>query len=113
MKQLKALAQKMDTAQELIKSRIFKKYPVIQDIRIYNATNIALESEHFNIDLYEGRSYTEQNVRMSCKMEMSEIPTEAQAVASVKAMKLERKKFMTAMNYVIDKVLNDCIKDEV
>ena len=112
MKQLKALAQKTETAQQIIKDKIYKGYPVIENISIYGANNIRIESEHFNIDLYEGRTYTETSIRMSCKMEATQIPTEEEAIAQIKTLKLERTKFIKAFIHVRDKVLNDCIETE-
>ena len=108
MKQLKALAQRTKTAQQIIKDKIYKRYPVIENIVIYKDNNIMLESAHFNIDLYEGRTYTETNIRMSCKMEATQIPTEEEAIAQIKTLKLERTKFIKAFIHVRDKVLNDC-----
>lgn len=119
MKQLVILNEKTETAKANIVAKIEKKYPSLTDITIYGHRNIQISSEHFSIDMYADNTprdrtredytptYTEDKIRMNCKMTMEEIPTEAQAVAQVKAMHQERKHFIKAMEWVRDTILND------
>ena len=107
MKQLRILAEKIEQTQEIIKSRIHKKFPVITSISIYRDNNIQIQSEHFSIDMYEGREYTADDIRMNCNMAISQIPTEAEAIAQVKTLKAERTLFIKAFQHTLDKVLND------
>ena len=119
MKNLLELHTKTHTAHEAVKARIKARYPMLQEVTIYGHRNLALTSEHFSIDMYADStpkdrtspnykpSYNESNIKMNCKMEMSEIPTEDQAIAQVRMMHLERAEFIEVMEWVRDTILND------
>ena len=101
MKQLKALEQRLKQRQQLIKDKIQKAHPIITDVRIYNSRNIYLESDTFSIDLYRGRTYTAEDIKMNCSTSMTAIPTEQEAIQKVRDMKIQHKQFFKAMNYAI------------
>ncbi len=99
MTTLRLLTEQLEQLKQAENTILTTQHPVLTNVTIYSHNNILIQSEHFTLDIYSDRTYTEDDIRMNCNIQSATIPTEQESIAQIKAMHTEKALFMKAVEY--------------